>query len=438
MELIRRVSPLPKHASRSHLTFARRLHWLQRFNTANGRCMSALSRLSTRSLFSSSENDVRARHLLRALLREASYLPDATCRSFVHHRVIARYRDFSQASKLSEEKFESLIYIGYKSLRQLQRANNGELRGLTRVFEHTYGRAGKRRYELIKPLLQEQKPAPTAGARSMPRDETPEAYDPPLRLPRAMEQPVRTQKDTLKFRISPRFPLLHSLVYSQSKQSPNLFPERHIKSPTFDMPLRNLWQRIQPRKRQKNAAARWYAETLDNILPPLPEDEWMRLYRLASGQIRWRGAPRKRAPAEIQNAVLDMPDQEPFVTPAPHDVTSVDASEATLAELLESQLRVGPSEKPGKLSDGRDVGHTITPRFMRRLYRAILSRCPLMKYDKESATWTVTWYDPKRDPLLPQSVSDASQSATGADGVPATGASKLASLFGAAEPHKAK
>lgn len=329
-----------------------------------------------------------SRYLLRALLREASYLPDATARVFVHRRIIARYRDYPEYKLLNQERSNNLLESGRKHLRQLQRANNGELRALSRIFDHVYGRAGKRRYELMKPLLKKIH-SDAEGAESPARKDSMDVHGHPLPLPHALEGPFITKKDTLQFRISNSFPLLSALARSQTKQSATLHEARSLKSNVFDMPLRNLWLREQPRKRQANAAKKWYADLLDKLQPPLPEVEWLQLRSLATGQVPWKG-PSRRKPTSRQVAYNWSSWRSTFSDEADS------AGRTNTSTLLKSELQIAPLQRLLQLHNGRDVGHQITARFMRRLYASVLMKCPLMRYDSATSKWIVNWFDHHR------------------------------------------
>ncbi|MBE7181799.1 MAG: hypothetical protein INR71_11445, partial [Terriglobus roseus] len=58
--------------------------------------------------------------------------------------------------------------------------------------------------------------------------------------------------------------------------------------------------------------------------------------------------------------------------------------------LLEDELGIASLNK--KLASGTDVGHVLSPRFMRRLYAVVLDQCPLLTYDDERKGWRVHWY----------------------------------------------
>ena len=117
-----------------------------------------------------------------------------------------------------------------------------------------------------------------------------------------------------------------------------------------------------PIKRVRNFKRRWYAETLDRIMPPLPEAEWDGILMRASGQLPWEGpvARRKRAGGQEDE---------------------------------------GQSHPVGEHVKGSSKGtcsnpHKITARYMRRLWAKISAQCPVMKPNAaKKSGWEVLWGD---------------------------------------------
>ena len=127
-------------------------------------------------------SQTRSLHLLRSLLREASYLPDATARDYFRRYIVARFKayqprpnatasfDVQAVDKYRHKSFKRR-HIGVisertaqqqrkaqKGLNLLRRANQGETPCLQKVLWFTYGRLGRRKYALLDDLL---KPDPT-------------------------------------------------------------------------------------------------------------------------------------------------------------------------------------------------------------------------------------------------------------------------------------
>ena len=107
----------------------------------------------------------KARHLLRALLRECTYLPDRRARGFFHDYVISSFRSYQgllpriERSKKDKEQLKLLLQRGKNLLdkaskwqKLLSRANCGHHHPLRQVMRYTYGRVGPRRHSLLQEL----------------------------------------------------------------------------------------------------------------------------------------------------------------------------------------------------------------------------------------------------------------------------------------------
>ena len=116
-------------------------------------------------------------HLLRALLREASYLPDATARQYFARHIVNRFRAYQpqanattslradaidrrrngafrrRPAAIIQRRTAPLLRKAHKALNYLRRANQGEMACLQKVLYFAYGRLGRRRYALLEALL---------------------------------------------------------------------------------------------------------------------------------------------------------------------------------------------------------------------------------------------------------------------------------------------
>lgn len=116
-------------------------------------------------------------HLLRALLREASYLPDATARTYFSRYILARFKAYQprhnatssaaldavqryrhrsfkrRHTAIIHERTRPLLAKGRKGLNFLRRANQGEIPCLEKVLLFAYGRLGRRKYALLGDIL---------------------------------------------------------------------------------------------------------------------------------------------------------------------------------------------------------------------------------------------------------------------------------------------
>ncbi|KAF2136812.1 uncharacterized protein K452DRAFT_202853, partial [Aplosporella prunicola CBS 121167] len=293
------------------------------------------------------------RPLLRALLRESTYLPDSEARTRLHHHIIQRFRKYTPRPSLvinreppepfTPERLLSVLHNGQKSLNLLRRANQGEDKALLNVLLWTYGRIGRRRRDLLSELL-----VPDPGTESQIYEASltrlrtaadPTAID---HLPRPVQAPTRKPDE---------YSRLLAMMRSQRSSNNQYAEKTKFRHMQVEIPLRNIWERPFPRKREKNLVRKWYATMLDKLVPPLPEEDWTRLRDLATGARKWEGVKPRRArptPHFSENAVLDV--------------------------LLEDGLELKRTHKG--LARVRE--HHITERLMRRMWAKVFERCPVM------------------------------------------------------------
>ncbi|MCJ1223785.1 hypothetical protein MMC12_000428 [Toensbergia leucococca] len=268
------------------------------------------------------------RRLLRALLRQCTYLPDPAARTYFHAYVLSRFRDYfprpilDQSGQKQElidlHRAKSLTTAANKILSLLTRANAGHLDCLTRVLELTCGRKGKRRHALLHSLRLPDVPNDhTALAQlSISKSQT----SPPPLLPPKLEAVLKVQM-------------------ARKAEQLSRLPVRGIEPV---IPETNSWGRKMPLIRVKNIKKKWLAETLDKVLPPLPEAEFARLRDLATGRARWEGLLPRRG-------------------------------------------------LPGTVLSKQQHAHVITGRLMRRLWAKVLLQCSVMRWDASVLKWRVTW-----------------------------------------------
>lgn len=358
-------------------------HWQRIYTTTR------TERLQTTEGYDSSdtrrlddERATRSRHLLRAILRECTYLPDISARQWMSQYALRRFRtynfkawknrdDESYVGRLRAKEKEARNWVSY-----LRRANVGERKCLTRILFMVYGRIGQRRHELMIPLLSkpEQDRMQKLNVVIDEQDSLDES--------RSSDEPALDQKDgtssvppfqaiadlsaTQKLELD-LTPQLRALLVSQIKASPPDLTRRNPRRITQEVPLLNAWLRPMPQKRVKNMRKKHYAQLLDRVLPPLPTKEWQRLFDLGSGA-----------------ATIDPPQPWRKSTGPTRDQLNTHLHN----ESLETVLAFGKA--PTRVLD-RKVEHALTPRFMQRLYVQVFSQCPLMDWDVESQQWKVTW-----------------------------------------------
>lgn len=251
-----------------------------------------------------------SRHLYRALLREASYLPDAASRDYIKKLVIKRFRiasgkgiktlqdahqehalEFGKSNaSVAKEELGLAFRKGYKNLYQLIRANEGELKPLLRVLRYTYGRAGPYRHALLGKLLT---PDPSDEPAIHDTEESAMKWDiTTVAVPKALVAPSNVTGDTMSYSIDPRFSRLNAIIQSQVVN--DVHSNRTTLKKRISVPTTNAWGRSMPRRRVKNIVKDRYANLLDAIMPPLPEHQWAKLQDLVHGNITWAGAPHRR------------------------------------------------------------------------------------------------------------------------------------------------
>jgi hypothetical protein len=372
-----------------------------------------------------------SRRLLRALLRECSYLPDSQARVRIKHHIISRFerrkrnntkiferRDLLQPNEAdalppaANQLIQNGLKKGYKTLRQLQAANNGQIAQLDKVLRLAYGRTGSYRRDLLAPLLH---PDPVADsdalgqlikqlqepAKSVWTIET-------VPVDSIFQQPPMIENDTAIYDISPAYSKFKALVESQVQAHPPEMRSVALKGASFKMFTKNTWDRLVPRKRVKNTVHRAYANLLDKILPPLSEKEWKRLHGLVHGTVKGEGMVPRRKKIAVKPGILTSYDLEklahldvgqgntlstidrPDSTSPDQDawLNNADAVEAAKEDLLRDELSLGrPLNKHAK---GKAAGHQITPRLMQGLWQRIFEACPMLTWNEKENTWQVT------------------------------------------------
>ncbi|KJY01604.1 hypothetical protein TI39_contig285g00053 [Zymoseptoria brevis] len=249
-----------------------------------------------------------------------------------------------------------------KALNQLRRANDGELGPLYKTLALTYGRVGKRRHELMQPLL------PAEGQRAKSIEEGSGGGDSRAAAQKGTEPeppPIGRKRNTKP--VPELTPQLRALLSSQLSASPpaisrsELHQTRTLKP---QIPEVNSWMRPMPQVRVANMTRRWYAEALDRVLPPLPLRDWVMLRDLATGKQSPGVSPPRRRAAGAQRLL----------------------SERRISKSLEDLVLFNKITRPPAAD--KNV-HAITPRFMQRMYAKLFSECSLM--ESHDGQWKATW-----------------------------------------------
>jgi hypothetical protein len=350
--------------------------------------------------FQQSASSLQPVHLLRALLREASYLPDATARSYFRRYIVNRYKayqpkqnatasfDIQAVDKYRHRSFKRrqiaiinertrpLLRKGQKGLNFLRRANQGEIPCLQKVLFFTYGRMGRRKYALLEDILKPD--SITDGGALAATDEVGPAplqklYYSNKRYLQYFDAPKVATKTHYTINISNRYSRLRAVLRTQHQKGISI--HRELKSPALKTPINNMWERPMPIKRARNNVRRWYAETMTRMLPPLPTEEWDNIRAMMVGD-RKIGLVKRRGPGSVLNA----------------DSVTEDKLFASTVEEAIALDKPSRADKPA----GMQRPHAITPKFMQRIYTKLLMLCCKVEWDDEQRRWKAIWGEPMK------------------------------------------
>jgi len=308
----------------------------------------------------------------RALLRAAGYLPDSFARKYAFERIKSRFRaSRAKASKLPRENEKSRkdsqdeytkqhLQRARRSRRLLENAGKGDMDALKKVLLAVHGREGERKRMLLKYLLQPDEEA-------LPKDAS--------ALQDLIDKPVEANK---KAHIPSQ--KLYNFIRNQQENQPLELHKEKIRQVKPKMPKENIWGRPLPANLKESRQKKWWAVTLEKILPPIPRSEWERLRGLASGAVPLEAQPTRRTaiPTEVEELSADEKSKELlqyFQTPARPKVNG-------LAQLAELHRPIKHNE-----TNGTDIRN----RSIRRLYASIWSLSPTMTYDEVGKKWDIAW-----------------------------------------------
>ncbi|KAL9607674.1 MAG: hypothetical protein Q9167_007434 [Letrouitia subvulpina] len=307
--------------------------------------------------------------LYRALLRQSSYLPDSAARNYVRSYVISRFRGYYPRKRtangdpiihhkpaLSDERLRTVLKSARKSLKFLQRANDGHPKQLTKVLSLTYGRTGKRKRQIIRLL---QNPLSTANANA--------TYE--LKGSRLSDE-------------------LQAIIRVQIKQPASSYLGRALKGQLPDIPEESIWQRPLSRNRQKSVRKKWLAKILDKIMPPLEEQEWNKLRDLALGTAQWEGP------------IAARPKSGPFFSPFNEVDEGIQPKfNAIINPWIPKRLTSSTERivEDGRHPDFKSRPHRLTTKYMRGIWQTIFRQCPKLHWDDKSKKWQVIWGNVERE-----------------------------------------
>jgi len=308
-------------------------------------------------IFTQQQKD-EARHLLRAILREATYFPDQQARGYIRSYAVDRFKDYKIGHKDGQvliERRDVMVEKAKRQLRHMIRANAGDLKPFQKVMLLAYGRTGRRRRELLKPLVEIPDEAPGGVEQQAHRNEATSG-----------KVPAGYAKDKLQFETeSASLPTLNKKLMAVLRTSLSAHMSSStrvkIKSPRqLDprIPERNAWLKPMPENRVRNMTKKWYGTMLDQVLPPIPDDEYDRLKSLALGHVKPPPPPEARSPARGSCSKSD-----------------IERSALAAKRKISDKVR----------------GHTFTSRFLQRQYADIFTQVPRMEWENKSQNWTVDW-----------------------------------------------
>ena len=329
--------------------------------------------------------------------------------------MLARFRTYGfkvwkhRDDESFQERIEGKEREARQGLSQLKRANEGERKCLLKVLLLSYGRIGKRRHELMVPLL------PAKGARALEKAlqtqaNSEEAIDSVADMLEREDDGETSNQDAASVSASLSVSVtaneanapstaigksatleltpLRALLRSQIHASPPDLTRPNPRRLDPNIPKLNAWLHPMPQNRIRNMKQKHYALLLDRVLPPLPIEEWNRLRDLASGKTRPSvPAPRRKASVSSSNAYagVDVPPRSPL------------------------EMVVMHGKVPERVFGNRNA-HAITPRFMQRLYAQVFCQCPHMEWNNDKKEWKVTWGE--RALHAPQTAMMSSNSAS--------------------------
>lgn len=356
-----------------------------------------------------------SRHLLYAILRQVSILPDSLARGYLRAHTLSRWRTYSALvgrrssiptrkvtpnsshNDLTEdvttrdttcprevsddkrtfsqqvvERWHTNLETARKSLRHLQEANAGHVDRLRKVLLLTYGRTGKRRHELLAPLLSEALSASyttSSSGNSVLKDDRVNPASPSRRKSWKEAPPQLTPQMTT---------LLRSQISSSPSQMTRKNPrsERHL-SPR--LPSLNAWLRPLPVKRAQNMRIDWYHDITKRALPPLSRDDFERLRDLALGGTDGVKAERaKRISARIIASSARIPREK------------LDDSNLGIEDGVEALVNVLPI---GRGFKKREIHANVrlTDSKVVKAWQYVFEQCCIMDWDTDKREWKVTW-----------------------------------------------
>lgn len=185
-----------------------------------------------------------------------------------------------------------LLHSGRKFHSILQRANAGYPRSMEKILRMTYGRTGRRRYELLN-CYADQTATEIQGT---PPTSMTTVHPPP--------EPV-SHKLSASWEMPPAIEALMKSQVSQQSQFIRSGTNYRVRLPFMPKPALNIRGDPICSSRRKNMLHAWYLSNVRAVMPPLPEQEYAALRRLVIGQDPMPAPPPRRPRARVPVAVHD-------------------------------------------------------------------------------------------------------------------------------------
>lgn len=331
------------------------------------------------------------RHVYRALLRAATYLPDSASRTYIHDRVVNRFRAVSDKIRLKKGAARETLIARYhgkehirkaqQQARKIERAGLGSLSDYRKILLATYGRIGSRRRALIRELLLPEEDS-SSDTESLEQFITERAGE------------GRSEPAAMKDQRYPPDSKVGSFIRSQVAEAPNppFMASRLVKRLEPIIPREGMWGRPLPLKRQASLKKKHWKLNLSNLLPPVPAHEWNRLRDLAIGALPIEDRPLRR-PRPIIVGRLDGEQNNArllnyFTTPVDQQRMRQQANnEITISE--EGATYLSKPRVAAVVPKRQEYAHTV--RHMRRLYASIWQLTPTLSRNEATNGWNTKW-----------------------------------------------
>lgn len=343
-------------------------------------------------------------HIYRHLLREASYLP-LVARPYITDRIKAQFRTHQRASAAGGEH----VRKAHHGLRYLRAANTGSLSRLRKILLLAFGRAGRRRRELLSSSFQPESPADSTGLEAL--------------IEAGTNSPAGAGTSKRKRDWLDGWDVDKLAKYAKSQATQGLVntPQAALSpkqtDPTRNIPAQNIWGDALAPKLARSKLRKGWKEIVKKILPPVSLGEWELLRDLSAG---------KRPAHEWHMPARRVPARERPGGAADDSTARGEWEWAAYVKRPIRQVEAGLSRRRRLMSGATDdntpnagppIGiHRYTPRLMARLYNQVWAMTATAEKAHNKGL-EVTWG--RREPHIPTAKGSATEFFEGAPEVPA-------------------